>query len=90
MRSMPAGLLLLIVCAAGRGAEVLTLRAGGIANAVMVPQSVNLDMKDDWPKEAKVTVGRASYPGFYLNAADPRGLLGPLNLAIDRCRVVTR
>jgi len=40
----------------------------------------------DWPKEIRVTVGRARNSGFYLNAADPKGLLAPLNRAIERCR----
>ncbi len=57
---------------------------------MIIPQSVYNDMKADWPKETKVTRGRERSSGFYLNATDPKGLLGPLNRAVDRCSAATK
>lgn len=66
--------------------ELVRTVVQGRADAAIVPQSVYEDMDADWPKETKVTVGRARNSGFYLNATDPKGLLTQLNSAIDRCR----
>lgn len=71
-------------------AELVKTLVQGLADAVIIPQSVYDDMKADWPKETRVSVGRARNSGFYLNAADPKGLLAPLNRAIDRCRVAVK
>ena len=70
--------------------ELVRSLVQGLADAVIIPQSVYDDMKADWPKETKVTMGRARSSGFYLNATDPKGLLGPLNHAVDRCRAETK
>ncbi|MBK6998753.1 MAG: transporter substrate-binding domain-containing protein [Rhodoferax sp.] len=70
--------------------ELVRTLVQGLADAVIVPQSVYEDMKADWPKETRVSVGRARNSGFYLNATDPKGLLAPLNRAIDRCRVAAK
>ncbi len=70
--------------------ELVRTLVRGLADAVIVPQSVYEDMKADWPKETRVTVGRARNSGFYLNATDPKGLLAPLNRAVDRCRVAAK
>ncbi len=71
-------------------AELVRTLVQGLADAVIIPQSVYDDMKADWPKETRVTVGRARNSGFYLNAADPKGLFVPLNRAVDRCRVTVK
>lgn len=59
-----------------------------MADAVIVPQSVYEELKPIWPPGLIARAGRSRSSGFYLNAADPRGLAGPLNRAIERCRAL--
>lgn len=44
--------------------ELVRTLVQGLADAVIVPQSVYEDMKADWPKETRVSVGRARNSGF--------------------------
>jgi len=70
--------------------ELAKALAMGMADAVVVPQSVYEDQKALWPAQTIVTVGRRRSSGFYLAPADPLSLLKPLNRAIDACRVSAR
>lgn len=66
--------------------ELIKTLTGGLADMVIIPQSVYEDQKAQWPRETIVTVGRVRNTGFYLQAEDPKALLAPLNRAIERCR----
>lgn len=46
-------------------------------------QSTYLEKKDSWPEGIQVMTGKTRNSGFYLNKADPKGLLGALNASID-------
>lgn len=58
-------------------------------DVVIVPRSVYLEKKSSWPEGIQVMTGKARNSGFYLNKADPKGLLGALNTSIDRCVATT-
>jgi hypothetical protein len=60
-----------------------------MADVVIVPRSVYLEQKALWPANTIVTVGRPRSSGFYLPPNDPKGLMAPLNRAIEACRTAT-
>lgn len=70
--------------------ELIKMLESGVADVVIIPQSVFEDQRADWPKDTIVTVGSPRNTGFYLHAADPRGLIGPLNRAIERCGTASK
>lgn len=70
--------------------ELPRLLSSDMADAVIVPQSVSVEMKSLWPAGTRVTPGRARSVGFYLPKADVKGLAGRLNQAILRCRGAMR
>lgn len=54
-------------------------------DVVIVPRSVYREKKSSWPEGIQVTIGKQRNSGFYLNKADPKGLLNVLNAGIERC-----
>ncbi len=61
-----------------------------MVDAVIVPRRVYEDQRALWPETTLVTVGRHRSSGFYLQPADTKALLMPLNRAIEDCRVAVK
>lgn len=68
--------------------ELPRLLALQAADAVIVPKSVYLEMKEQWPAGVRAMAGRKRSTGFYVNASDPKRLLARLNAAIGRCKTL--
>jgi hypothetical protein len=66
--------------------DLVRTLTSALVDVVIVPQSVYEDQKEDWPSNTIITMGRQRNTGFYLNKADPKGLLEPINRSIERCR----
>ncbi len=56
-----------------------------VVDVAILNRNTYQDMKPLWPHGHITTAGKSRYTGFYLNKADPRHLLEPLNTSIARC-----
>jgi ABC-type amino acid transport substrate-binding protein len=57
-----------------------------MADVVIVPRSIFEEQRAQWPRNTIVTAGRPRSSGFYVQPADSKALLAPLNRAIEGCR----
>jgi len=65
--------------------ELPKVLAVGMADVIIVPKSVYLEFKDQWPPAFTAVQGKDRASGFYINKNDPRNIINTLNAAIGKC-----
>ena len=68
-------------------AELAKALSKDMADVVIVPRSIYEEQQALWPEKTIVSLGRQRSSGFYLQPADTKALMSPLNRAIEACRL---